>query len=93
MVLDTRQSDLRIYENKVPTLRTGRHGILYVKNGELHKLTGYEGLLLQGFPNKLAIRAKKAKINSNRLLSQAGNAMTVNVISAICKELLKCIEE
>ncbi len=93
VVLDTRQSDLRIYENKVPTLRTGRHGILYVKNGELHKLTGYEGLLLQGFPTKLANKAKKAKINSNKLLSQAGNAMTVNVISAICKELLNCIEE
>lgn len=93
LVLDTRQSDLRIYENKVPTLRTGRHGILYVKNGELHKLTGYEGLLLQGFPDEIAIKAKNAKINSNKLLSQAGNAMTVNVISAICKELLNCIEE
>ncbi len=30
-VIDWRQSDLRLYKNKIPTLRTGRHGILYVK--------------------------------------------------------------
>ncbi len=91
LVLDTRQSDLRLYENKVPTLRTGRHGILYVKNGQLHKISGYEGLLLQGFPKNIAIKAKK--INNSRLLSQAGNAMTVNVITAVCKELINCVKE
>lgn len=93
LVLDTRQSDLRLYENRVPTLRTGRHGILYVKDKQLHKISGYEGLLLQGFPKKIAEKAKKENINNNKLLSQAGNAMTVNVIHAICDELLKCIEE
>lgn len=93
LVLDTRQSDLRLYENKTPTLRTGRHGILYVKNKQLHKITGYEGLLLQGFPKKLADATKKAGINSNRLLSQAGNAMTVSVINALCIQLLECIKE
>ena len=91
-VLDTRQSDLRIYKGKVPTLRTGRHGILYTKNGKLYKLSGYEALLLQGFPKELADNVKGKVINS-KLLSQAGNAMTVNVINAICNELLKCIEE
>ncbi len=91
LVLDWRQSDLRLYRGKTPTLRTGRHGILYVKNGKLKKLSGYEALLLQGFPKELADKAKKAKINNNRLLSQAGNAMTVSVISAIGKSLLDCI--
>ena len=91
LVLDWRQSDLRLYRGKTPTLRTGRHGILYVKNGKLKKLSGYEGLLLQGFPKELAEKAKRAKINSNRLLSQAGNAMTVSVIQAIGKSLLDCI--
>ncbi|MBR2389120.1 MAG: DNA cytosine methyltransferase, partial [Clostridia bacterium] len=91
LVLDWRQSDLRIYRGKTPTLRTGRHGILYVKNGKLKKLSGYEGLLLQGFPKELANKAKNAKINSNKLLSQAGNAMTVSVIEAIGKSLLECI--
>lgn len=93
LVLDTRQSDLRIYENKVPTLRNGRHGILYVKDGKLNKITPYEGLLLQGFPLELVNKMRNENINKNRLLSQVGNAMTVCVISAICKELLKCIGE
>ncbi|MCM1265389.1 MAG: DNA (cytosine-5-)-methyltransferase, partial [Candidatus Gastranaerophilales bacterium] len=73
-IIDTRQSDLRIYENKCPTLRTGRHGILYVKNGELYKISGLEALLLQGFPKEYILKAKN--LNNNKLLSQAGNAMT-----------------
>lgn len=91
LVLDWRQSDLRLYRGKTPTLRTGRHGILYVKDGKLRKLSGYEALLLQGFPKEFADKAKKAKINNGKLLSQAGNAMTVSVISAIGKSLLECI--
>ncbi len=91
LVLDWRQSDLRLYRGKTPTLRTGRHGILYVKDGKLKKLSGYEGLLLQGFPNGLANESKLANINSNKLLSQAGNAMTVPVIKALGKSLLECI--
>lgn len=91
LVLDWRQSDLRVYRGKTPTLRTGRHGILYVKNGKLIKLSGYEALLLQGFPKNLAEKAKNAKINNSTLLSQAGNAMTVPVISALGKSLSECI--
>lgn len=92
LVLDWRQSDLRLYEGKCPTLRTGRHGILYVKNGQLRKLSGYEGLLLQGFPKELAEKAKIEGISDSKLLAQAGNAMTVNVIQYICEELLNCLE-
>ncbi len=91
LVLDWRQSDLRLYRGKTPTLRTGRHGILYVKDGKLKKLSGYEGLLLQGFPKDLADKSKQANINSNKLLSQAGNAMTVSVIRALGKSLLECV--
>jgi len=90
LVLDTRQSDLRLYRGKVPTLRTGRHGILYVRNGKFRKLSGYESLLLQGFPKKLAEKTK-GKIADVYLLSQAGNAMTVNTIEAIGKNLLDYI--
>ena len=90
-ILDTRQSDLRVYINKCPTLRTGRHGILYVRNGKLHKLSGLESLLLQGFSKEYVIKAKN--ITNSKLLSQAGNAMTVNVIRAIGECLLNYIEE
>lgn len=87
LVLDTRQSDLRLYYNKVPTLRLGRHGILYVKNKKFRKLSGYESLLLQGFPNKLAQKAKNY-ITEALILKQAGNAMTVNTVQAIAKNIL-----
>ena len=93
LVLDWRQSDLRLYEGKCPTLRTGRHGILYVKNGQLRRLSGYEALLLQGFPKKLAEKAKVKGISNSKLLSQAGNAMTVSVIQAICKQLINCLDK
>ncbi len=88
VVLDTRQSDLRIYPQKVPTLRRGRHGILYTKNGQLRKLSGYEAFLLQGFTKEMAEKASLEQSNG-KLLAQAGNAMTINVIEAISKELLK----
>lgn len=65
LVMDWRQSDLRLYRNKIPTLRTGRHGILYIKNKKIKKLSGFEALLLQGFPIELALKAKNAKINNN----------------------------
>ena len=92
LVLDTRQSDLRLYRDKVPTLRTGRHGILYVKNGKFRKLSGFESLLLQGFPKSLAEKTK-GKIADIYLLSQAGNAMTVSTIQAVGNNLLKYINE
>ncbi len=87
LVLDTRQSDLRLYKNKVPTLRTGRHGVLYVRNGKFRRLSGFESLLLQGFPKNLSEKTK-GKIADVYLLSQAGNAMTVSTIEAIGKSLL-----
>jgi len=89
-VLDTRQSDLRIYEEKVPTLRRGRHGILYVKNGKLRKLSGYEALLLQHFPKEYALSVK-GKIANSKLLQQAGNALTCSVVEEIGRSLLKAL--
>ncbi|NQU83166.1 MAG: DNA (cytosine-5-)-methyltransferase [Parcubacteria group bacterium] len=92
LVVDTRQSDLRLYRGKTPTLRTGRHGILYVRNGKFRKLSGYESLLLQGFPEGLAKKVK-GRIDKASLLSQAGNAMTVNVVEAFGKSFLDFINK
>lgn len=91
LVLDTRQSDLRIYEHLCPTLRTGRHGILYTRNRKLIKLSGLEGLLLQGFPKTFLDKAKN--ISNSKLLAQAGNAMTVNVIESIGESLIDYINK
>lgn len=90
-IIDTRQSDLRVYVDKCPTLRTGRHGLLYVRNNQLFKLSGLEALLLQGFPKEYIMKAMN--LSNTKLLSQAGNAMTVNVIRAIGENLLNYIEE
>lgn len=87
LVLDTRQSDLRLYNNRVPTLRLGRHGILYVKNGKFRKLTGFESLLLQGFPKKLAQKTKE-NVEDVHILRQAGNAMTVSTVQSVAENLI-----
>lgn len=91
-ILDTRMSDLRIYEERCPTLRSQRDGVLYVRNGEIYQLTGYEALLLQGFPKKYADKVKKT-VSDRHLLMQAGNAMTVNVITALGNSIKNFLKE
>lgn len=83
--IDTRQSDLRIFKTVAPTLRSGRHGILYVKQGVLRKLSGKEGIALQGFDKQYQDRIKG--VSDNDLLYQAGNAFTVNVIHVLLKAI------
>ncbi len=92
LVIDTRQSDLRLYRGMVPTLRTGRHGILYVRNGKFRRLSGYESLLLQGWPKELANKVR-GKVDEVVLLSQAGNAMTTHVVEAFGRSLLDFINK
>jgi site-specific DNA-cytosine methylase len=48
--------------------------------------------LLQGFPKDL-IKRVDGYINENYLLKQAGNAMTVNTIEAISRELFKTLKK
>lgn len=91
-VLDTRMSDLRIYDGKVPTLRSQRDGVLYVRNGKICSLTGHEALLLQGFPREYADKVYNV-VTDRHLLMQAGNAMTVNVIAALGNQLNKLFED
>jgi len=87
LIIDTRMSDLRLYRGKVPTLRSQRDGIFYVKGGKIKELTGYEALLLQGFPIEYANKVKNV-VSNRHLLMQAGNAMTVNVIEALGKIII-----
>ena len=84
-------SDLRIYEERCPTLRSQRDGVLYVRNGKIYQLTGYEALLLQGFPKEYADKVKNT-VSNRHLLMQAGNAMTVNVIKEIGKKVKEFME-
>lgn len=86
-IIDTRMNDLRIYEEKCPTLRAQRDGVLYVKGGIIYQLTGYEALLLQGFPKEYADKVK-TQVTDRHLLMQAGNAMTVNVIQHLGNKIV-----
>lgn len=87
IVLDTRQSDLRVYKNKVPTIRRWRQWILYSKNWLLRKLSWYEAIMLQWFPRNLSNKVKWV-INDWNLLKQAWNAMTVNTIKSVAEKML-----
>ena len=89
LIVDTRQSDMRFFREHIPTLRTGRSGILYVRDGKLRKLSGRESLLLQGFGKEIFEKAKS--YSDSILLQQTGNAMSVNVIEAIGSSLKEII--
>jgi len=91
LIIDTRQSDLRLFRNCLPTLRNGRLGLLYVRSGKLHKLTGYESLLLQGFNKEVALKVK-GTAEDRTLQSLAGNAMTVTVIEQLGRLLKQYLE-
>lgn len=91
-IIDTRMNDLRIYTGKCPTLRAQRDGVLYVREGKIYQLTGYEALLLQGFPKEYADKVKN-EVSDRHLLMQAGNAMTVNVIEALGKSIINFLNQ
>lgn len=90
-IIDRRNQDIRVYKDRTPTLRKGNTGLYYTHNKQLYKLNGYQALLLQGFPKEFVRKAKDNNIESGKLLEQSGNAMTVNVMTSVCKSLLNSI--
>lgn len=90
LIVDTRMSDLRLYINRMPTLRAHRDGIYYIKNKKVYYLTGAEALLFQGFNHEHVSRVKN-KVTNRHLLMQAGNAMTANVVEEIGRSILKTL--
>ena len=91
-ILDTRMNDLRIYKDKMPTLRAQRDGIYYVQNKKLYQLTGAEALLYQGFPVE-KIKLVDGIVSDRHLLMQSGNAMSVNVIKQLGLSIKKYLED
>lgn len=87
LVLDTRQSDLRIYNGYVPTIRKGRQGILYTYQNELYSLSKNDALRMQGYTKEYINKVQH--ISKSTILAQVGNAMTINVIEAVAHELKK----
>ena len=56
---------------------------------EIRKLTPLEALRFQGFPDEFYFNCKKNGVSNTQLYNQAGNSMTVNVMSALINEILK----
>ena len=88
-IIDTRQSDIRFYDWFTPTLRTGRHWLVYSKNWFLREISWFESLLLQWVPMHLA--QKTSHLLDKDLLWQAWNAMSVDVIYTLWKEFYNFI--
>ena len=75
-----------------PTLTTRPEGfktaILPITNGlRIRKLTPLECWRLQGFTDEQFYKAQNDGVSNSQLYKQAGNAVTVNVVDAIVKEL------
>ena len=72
-----------------PTLTKNsyEHNNLLIQGFRIRKLTPRECWRLQGFPDWVFDSAKDTKLSDTQLYKQAGNAVTVNVICEIGKEL------
>ncbi len=89
LIIDIRQSDLRLYENRVPTLRRNRQGILYVYKNQFYTLGALDALRLQGFDKIKNLENKIIGLKKQDILKQCGNAMSVNVIENLAFNLLR----
>lgn len=91
-----RQQGRRFKENGEPafTLNTiDRHGVAvgnYPKY-RIRKLSPLECFRLQGFPDEYYYKLKDAGISDTQLYKMAGNAVTVNVITALITNLKKLV--
>ena len=76
----------RVGKQIANTLLTGESQGVVEPDFRIRKLTPRECWRLQGFPDWAFDKAQEVNSNS-QLYKQAGNSVTVNVISAIAKEL------
>jgi DNA (cytosine-5)-methyltransferase 1 len=93
---EKRQNGPRFKASDEPahTLNTqDRHGVAYgsYPRYRIRKLTPKECLLLQGFSSEVFDKLTANGISNSQLYKMAGNAVTVNVIDAIGKHLLRYI--
>lgn len=78
--------------NEVMFTLTGQdiHGIY--DGYRIRRLTPLECFRLQGFPDDMVTTAQSLGISDSRLYKMAGNAVTVNVVEAVARQLVKAIE-
>lgn len=89
-----RQQGRRIKEPDEPMFTItacDRHGVIH--NGYVRKLTPREAWRLQGFTDEQFDKVKVLGMSDARLYKMAGNAVTVNVITAVGQIIKKVFEE
>lgn len=80
----------RVGKQVAQTLQAGEVNQGVVTNDvRIRKLTPLECWRLQSFTDEQFYKAKDSGVSNSQLYKQAGNAVTVNVVDAITKELFK----
>ena len=80
----------RVGKQVAQTLQAGEVNQGVVMNDiRIRKLSPLECWRLQGFTDEQFYKAKESGVSNSQLYKQAGNAVTVNVVDAITKELFK----
>ena len=90
----TRQNGRRIKEPNEPMFTltvTDRHGIVH--RGRIRRLMPVECWKLQGFRKDQFEKVAATGMSDAQLYKQAGNSITVAVVEAIARNLLKFDEE
>lgn len=90
----TRQNGSRIKNPDEPMFTltvTDRHGIVH--KGRIRRLMPIECWRLQGFTTEQFRKVEAVGMSDAQLYKQAGNSITVNVVEAIARNLLKFDEE
>ena len=90
----TRQNGRRIKEPNEPMFTltvTDRHGIVH--RGRIRRLMPLECWRLQAFTDEQFRRVQESGMSDAQLYKLAGNAVTVNVIEAIGRNLLEFDKE
>lgn len=71
----------------------GKAVLTSVNERRLRRLTPLECFRLQGFPDEHCLNASRAGVSDSQLYKQIGNAVTVTVIEAIGRQMVKFIKD
>ncbi len=85
-----RENKSRVCPTLTANMGTGGHNVPIIKDKRgIRKLTPLECFRIQGFPDNY----KLPKISDSALYKQAGNSVSVPVIEAIAKQIIKAIKD
>lgn len=81
------QDFIASHGKKNPALKMTKEQLAEI---DIRKITPEEAFMLQGFPKEFVNKARAAGVSDGALYTQAGNAVSVNVVYAIMQYLVEC---